>query len=146
MVPLSCDDWLYASHDSRWHLLTDLNPRLGARVDVIPETDRQQDGSIWLGVYEQNNRVVIVTADRKKFSWEANAVDTETFAPLIKYLRRKTIKEAKSTALKMESSLTRSTAILAIDQRLRYSHIKPILYALSEAKISQYGFETRIIH
>ena len=49
------------------HLLTDLNPRLGARVDVIPlETDRQQDGSIWLGVYEQNNRVVIVTADRKK--------------------------------------------------------------------------------
>ncbi len=129
------------------HLLTDLNPRLGARVDVLPlDTARNQDGSIWLGVYLQNKMIHVVTADRKKFSWSQDSSNTHHFASLVKYLKLKSIKEAKTTALKMESNINRSTAIIAVDQRLRYSHIKPIIFALAEAKISHYGFETRIIH
>lgn len=129
------------------HLLTDLNPRLGARVDVLPlDSQNHPDASIWLGIYESQGKIHVVTADRRKFSWQQDAVKPQDFKKLIHYLQEKTIKEKKSTALKMESNMIRSTAIIAVDQRLRFSHMKPIIYALAEANISRYGFETRIIH
>ncbi|SME90685.1 hypothetical protein [Pseudobacteriovorax antillogorgiicola] len=129
------------------HLLTDLNPRLGARVDVLPlDAPRHQDGGIWLGIYEDNGRINVVTSDRKKFSWPSNTENLESIEPLINYLKRQTHHESFSMALKMESSLTKITAVIAIDQRLKYAHLKPLIFALSSAKITRYGFETRIIN
>jgi hypothetical protein len=45
----------------------------------------------------------------------------------------------------MESNLTRTTAVLAVDQKLKFNHLRPVIYALAEARISKYGFETRMI-
>lgn len=129
------------------HLLTDLNPRLGARVDVVPlHAPRHQDGGIWLGVYELNGWINVVTSDRKKFQWQAKSSSEKEIEPLIKYLKKSVNHEALSMALKLESSLTRTTAVVAVDQKLKYIHLKPILSALAAAKISRYGFETRIIN
>ncbi|NRA65722.1 MAG: hypothetical protein HRU19_14630 [Pseudobacteriovorax sp.] len=129
------------------HLLTDLNPRLGARVQVIPlESDRLPDGGIWLGVYEKDEEIHVITSDRKKFSWAQNSVDIENFEPLIRYLKLKTLEEAESTVIKMKSSAITSRAVIAVDQHLKYVHLRPILYSLAKANISRYGFETRIIN
>jgi len=129
------------------HLLTDLNPRLGARVDVIPfEATRHEDGGIWLGIYQKNQRIHVVTADRRKFSWPIEANVAQDIEPLITYLKKRVQKEVYGTALKMEPNLTKTTAVIAVDQHLRYGHLRPIIYALAEARISRYGFETRIIH
>ncbi|MFW7378253.1 MAG: hypothetical protein ACOH5I_05570 [Oligoflexus sp.] len=129
------------------HLLTDLNPRLGARVDVIPfEAPRQRDGGIWLGVYQDGHHIHVVTSDRKKFSWDIDSNQAKDIDPLVKYLKVRVQKEIYGTAMKLEPNLTQSTAVIAVDQRLRYGHLRPVIYALAEARISRYGFETRIIH
>ncbi len=130
----------------RGHLLTGMNPRLGARVDVIQYSGQHlQDGGIWLGIYPENNQVVVVSSDRRRFSWPIQSQNLAELEPLIKYLKERVQKEAYSTAIKMESSLTRSTAVLAVDQKLKYIHLRPVIYALAEARIAKYGFETRLI-
>ncbi|MDQ3234943.1 MAG: hypothetical protein M3Q07_24310, partial [Pseudobdellovibrionaceae bacterium] len=54
----------------RGHLLTGLNPRLGARVDVIQyDAKNLPDGGIWLGVFQDGKQVLVVTSDRRRFTW-----------------------------------------------------------------------------
>ncbi len=128
------------------HLLTDLNPRLGARVDVIPfEAPKHQDGGIWLGIYESNQQLNVVTSDRRRFSWSLQDNQIAATSELRDYLIQRTQKEVHATALKMQTNMTQTTAVIAVDQTLKYAHLQPIIYALAEAGISQYGFETRII-
>lgn len=130
----------------RGHLLTGLNPRLGARVDVLQfKATQLQDGGIWFGIYPEGEKIVVVSSDRRRFSWSIHSQDMKELAPLIAYLKSRVQKEAYSTAFKMESNLTRTTAVLAVDQKLKYIHLRPMIYALAEAKIARYGFETRMI-
>ncbi len=130
----------------RGHLLTGLNPRLGARVDVVQyKAPLLQDGGIWLGVYQEADQVVVVTSDRQRFKWSLTSQDMRELKPLVRYLESRVRKEAYSTAIKMESNLTRTTAVLAVDQKLKFNHLRPVIYALAEARISKYGFETRMI-
>lgn len=130
----------------RGHLLTGLNPRLGARVDVIQyKAKALPDGGIWLGVFQDGKKVYVVTSDRRRFTWPIDSQDYHDMGPLIKYLKGRVKKEAYSTAIKLESNMTRTTAVLAVDQKLKYIHLRPILYALAEARIAKYGFETRML-
>jgi hypothetical protein len=131
----------------RGHLLTGLNPRLGARVDVIQYNAKNlPDGGIWLGIFQDATHVQVVTSDRRKFSWPIHSQDLKDLDPLIKYLQGRVKKESYSTAIKIESNLTRTTAVLAVDQKLKYIHLRPVIYALAEARIANYGFETRMLN
>jgi hypothetical protein len=130
----------------RGHLLTGLNPRLGARVDVIQyDAKNLPDGGIWLGVFQDGKQVLVVTSDRRRFSWPIDSKDMKDTQPLVQYLQGRVRKEAYSTAIKLESNLTRTTAVLAVDQKLKYIHLRPVIYALAEARIAKYGFETRVL-
>lgn len=130
----------------RGHLLTGLNPRLGARVDVIQyDAKNLPDGGIWLGVFQDGQKVLVVTSDRRRFSWPIDSQNMKDVEPLVTYLRNRVKKEAYSTAIKLESNLTRTTAVLAVDQKLKYIHLRPVIYALAEARIAKYGFETRVL-
>jgi hypothetical protein len=130
----------------RGHLLTGLNPRLGARVDVIQyDAKNLPDGGIWLGVFQDGKNVLVVTSDRRRFSWSIDSQNMKDVEPLVTYLHGRVKKEAYSTAIKLESNLTRTTAVLAVDQKLKYIHLRPVIYALAEARIAKYGFETRVL-
>ena len=130
----------------RGHLLTGLNPRLGARVDVIQyDAKNLPDGGIWLGVFQDGKKVLVVTSDRRRFSWPIDSQNIKDVEPLVTYLQSRVKKEAYSTAIKLESNLTRTTAVLAVDQKLKYIHLRPVIYALAEARIAKYGFETRVL-
>jgi hypothetical protein len=130
----------------RGHLLTGLNPRLGARVDVIQyDAKNLPDGGIWLGVFQDGEKVLVVTSDRRRFSWPIDSQNMKDVEPLVTYLQNRVKKEAYSTAIKLESNLTRTTAVLAVDQKLKYIHLRPVIYALAEARIAKYGFETRVL-
>lgn len=129
------------------NLLTDLNPRLGSSIEVLPfEAPRNRDGGIWLGIYQENQRTIVITSERNVFSWPLGQASMKDLDPLVRYLNSRVEKEVYSTALTMEPNLTQVTAVLAVDQHLKYSHIRPVIYALASASISRYGFETRIIH
>jgi hypothetical protein len=130
----------------RGHLLTGLNPRLGARVDVIQyDAKNIPDGGIWLGIFQDGKDVLVVTSDRRRFSWPIDSQNRKDVDPLVLYLKNRVKKEAYSTAIKLESNLTRTTAVLAVDQKLKYIHLRPVIYALAEARIPKYGFETRVL-
>ena len=70
--------------------------------------------------------------------------DPADFAAFRDYLEGVLKKEAVSFALNMEAPPTRMTAVLAVDERLTYAHIRPFLYTLASVGITQYGFETKI--
>ena len=129
------------------HLLPDLNPRLGSKVDVLPlDAPRNPDGGIWLSASLQEDDLVVVTSDTKIFRGPSSKPHYSDIEPLIQYLKSKTQKESYSMALTLEAGISSTTAVLALHQNLNYGQIKPLIFALASAKISRYGFETRIIH
>ena len=65
---------------------------------------------------------------------------------LVKYLKTRVHKEILATGMSMEANLIRIKAVLAVDETLSYAHIRPVIYALGEARISKYGFETRLLN
>lgn len=128
------------------HLLIDLNPRLGAKVNVLPlEEERYPDGAIWLGIYAEGDNIRVITSDRKSFFWQQDNNESKGQDNLIKYLKTKALREAQSSVMQMKINPIKTSAVLAVDQRLKYMHIQPIIHALAKAGINSYGFETRII-
>lgn len=128
------------------HLLTDLNPRLGSKTDVLQLSSAPlADGSIWLGISLEGDTIVIVTSDRKRFRWPATNTKMSDLEELRSYLKEKTQAETYRSVRMLDTSSVRSKVVLAVDQKTKYFHIRPIIYALAEANISKYGFETRIV-
>lgn len=128
-------------------LLTYLNPRLGTSVEVIPlKAQRLILGDIWLGIKLNGEVLEIVTTDRRMFKWKNKSLERSDMRELINYLKQKTRQQAQSAGLKMKAMESDIRAIIAIDKNVSYAHLSPVLYALAEAKISKYGFESRIIN
>lgn len=129
------------------HLLTYLNPRLGTSVEVIPlEAPRLILGDIWLGIKLNGDVLEIMTTDRHIFRWKNKSLERKDMSALIDYLKEKTRHQAHRAGLKMKAMESEIRAIIAIDKNVSYAHLNPVLYALAEAKISKYGFESRIIN
>ena len=125
------------------HLLPSTNPRLGNLAKILPlVTAKQKDGSLWISIFPKDNDIVVLTSDRKKFIWPKHQPPTESLKPFQAYLGEKVQRESISAGLSLQTNLTRSSVVLAVDQRLKYAHILPIIYALAQAGISKYGFET----
>ncbi len=93
---------------------------------------------------QNNNKLLIITDDHQRFTIPVLAPDLDAMRPFIKYLDERVREIAFKTTLDMEVDRDRIRAVLAIDQKLKYFHVRPLLYALAEAKISHYGFETRM--
>ena len=127
------------------HLLPSVNPRLGNMAKTIPfSATVQQDGSMWISIFPLKEDIVVITSDRKKFIWPKQKAPQEALLPFQEYLKEKVQHESLATGLSMQANLTRTSVVLAVDQRLKYAHILPIIYALARAGISRYGFETNL--
>lgn len=128
------------------HLLPGLNPRLGSLGEVLAyQSPPQKEGSIWLGIYAKNQRLIVVTADRQRFEVPLREAGHAGIPELVTYLKKRVKDEVIATGLAMETNLIRSKAVIAMDQTLKYVHLRPILAALGEAKITRYGFETKLV-
>lgn len=130
----------------RGHLLSGLNHRLGSRADVIQmKSEMQPATGIWLSIHQEMDRIVVVTDDRRRFTWPLKSASLKDLDPLVTYLREKVRREAYASAMAMETVQGRTKAILAVDQKLKYIHIRPLVYALAQARIPSYGFETKMV-
>ena len=129
------------------HLIPGLNPRLGNQA-VITKLDApiEKEGSIWLGIFPEKNKISMITSDKKRFAWDTTGVSRPTLDKITKYLKNRVTKESVSAGLTLTSSLERVKVVVSVDQRLKYRNISPILQAFAEAKISRYGFETKLVH
>jgi hypothetical protein len=129
----------------RGHLFQGFNHRLGTEANVIEmEAAPLRSPGIWMSVTQSGDKILIVTDDHQSFTMPLTAPSLSSMRPLIRYLDERAREIAFKTTLDMEVDSERIRAVLAVDQKLKYIHIRPLLYALAEAKISHYGFETRM--
>ena len=61
------------------------------------------------------------------------------------YLKKLTQELAVQAAISKFISDTQTKVVIAVDQRLRYFHVRPILHVLAEVGIDSYAFETQIL-
>ncbi|MBF0443140.1 MAG: hypothetical protein HQK54_14625 [Oligoflexales bacterium] len=128
------------------HLLPVVNPRIGSMANIINfKTERQKEGSMWLGIYPKGDQLVITTSDRKRFNFPLEIKEIDQLSKFDSYLKERTKKVALTLSLSKNISLTETTFVLAVDERLKYIHIKPIINLLAKNKITKYGFETQIV-
>lgn len=128
------------------HLLIGLNPRLGSTTDVVTfSAEEQPEGSIWLSVSVQNNDVVVTTFNRKVFTWPKDTNSLTPLSNLKSYLIATVDELATQASIAKYLSIHQAKVILAVDESLRYYHVRPIIHLLAEVGLDDYGFETRII-
>ncbi len=128
------------------HLLPGLNQRIGNKANILTFSAKpQKDGAIWMGLYPRDSNLIIGTPEGRTFAWPLDAPDNKEVTNFVSYLKDRILRESVATGLSLDTSITRTSAVLSVDQRLNYSQLRPVIAALAEARISRYGFETRLL-
>jgi len=120
------------------------NPRHGNPADLLKfDAQPATDASIWFSVTPIGRDIVVTTAERQVFRWPQQLKSDADLEPFTNFLKEKATQEAETTALTKKATNYQAVAVIAADQRLKYLHMKPILYALASARIRSYAFESR---
>lgn len=127
------------------HLLFNFNPRITSSAEVLSfDGDVDREGGIFLSVVASEDGVIVDTGDRRRFVIVGGSRNSEDLAQLITYMKTRTATAVSDVILSSRIDPIATTVTIAADQHLAYFHIKPILYALSQAGISRYAFETKM--
>ena len=128
----------------RGQVFADLNYRFGQSPDVIQLPSAKQEGhGIWLSIRKQGDKLTVTTDDKRQFALPLEPKRPEELELFVHYLRERGLKNSLKTGLSLRLEKESNRAVLAIDQGLNYIHVRPILFALAEAGIGRYGFETK---
>lgn len=127
------------------HVSMSTNPRTGHPAAVLPlVAEETEDSAIWFSMIIDSKTDEVVVADnyRQVFRWPQTVTSVESLKPFIDHLKNRAATEVKAAALSKKVASSQIRTIIAVDQTINYGHFRPILYALAEAGISNYGFET----
>ena len=117
--------------------------RLGHPAALLTfPSDRDHIGGIWFSVTPIGEEIFIATSDRKVFHWPQNTRDLVPLDQFIEWLKDASHLQIEAAALLKRSDSNQVLAVIAADQTLKYTHLRPIIYALAKAGISRYAFET----
>lgn len=105
-----------------------------------PTSDRE----LWMSIGLTDNSIVIKTAAEGVFVWSAKGPSETEYLNFENHLKSWAKKHVNDVVRSGQIVAETNTAALAIDQRLTYHHIKPVIYALASAGVSRYGFETKL--
>lgn len=125
------------------HLLPAVNPRLGNPAEVMELSSDGKPGDIFLSISADGGQLVAFDSNRRTARWPIGSrtlADVQSFSEL---LQRNVRDGLLTSSLSNRSVASQTRVILSVDQHLRYFHIKPILYALAEARICSYTFEVK---
>lgn len=127
-------------------LLPELNPRLGSLSSpLVFATDKQASfNSLRLELTLVSGKVRVVTSDRFAFEWLADSENSRGSEEFQNYFKEKSKQIIHKAALAKGIALDEFSVLISADQGLRYYHVRPVLFALSENGFSRYGFETLI--
>lgn len=125
------------------HVVLSTNPRAGHGAAVLPlAAEESEDSVIWLSVTAENGTITVADNERRVFTWSEDVQTIESLDAFVAHLKKRAAEEIKSAALSKRIYQSQKRVVLAVDQKLKYRHFRPILYALAEAGFSNYGFET----
>lgn len=125
-------------------VLSSLNPRHGQRaiLSELPAED-PPGGGIRLTIHSDDEKVFIRTGTRQQFVYAKDDVLAGHVPELDAFLLDRTKDLARNAMLSLEYDPRFSYVTLAVDERLSYGLVKPIIRALAKAKLTKYGFEIR---
>lgn len=127
-------------------LLTDLNPRLGARVKPIRYYSAEKANPvIWVGIYADKSKINLVTSERVKYSVPRSDYNVKGLKDFIEHLKKIQMHHYESMGRSLDSVENRSRIAISVDRDLIFKDLKPLIYAFAEAGISNYEFETQLI-
>ena len=126
------------------HSLFGINKRLGSPADLVQlAAEDEPEGSIWISCSPDQDEIVVTTSQKDVFRWSKNIENTEEITPLTDYLKKQIISMSYSANLQKRVSVAETKVVIAIDKTLKYKDVKPIIYALAQAAISDYAFEVK---
>lgn len=126
--------------------LPGLNPRIGQPAHILAfDAPVQKDGAIWFSLSVDDDMIVATTGDRQVFHWPLERPSPSELSGFRKFLKGRVQDITYTSGLSGRASSIEASAVIAADEHLNYAHIQPVLYALAEAGISHYAFETRVL-
>lgn len=125
------------------HLTLSLAKRAGHPPDVVTlPAALSQEHSLWISVTPVANDLVITTATRQVFRWPLTSTDHHGIAEFKRWLTQSAHEEVQAVSVKNMISRGQMSLVIAADQTLKYSHLRPLLQIIASAGIAKYALET----
>lgn len=102
------------------------------------------DHALWFSVGISENHIIVNTAPGETFRWPAEGPSQSDYELFEKHVTTWAKRHLQNVVRSGQITSDTNVAAIAIDQKLTYHHVRPVIYALAAAGISKYGFETRL--
>lgn len=110
----------------------------------VHESAPTADHALWLSVSISENTIIVNTATGETFRWPVEGPSQRDYDVFEKYMTIWAKRHLQNVVRSGQITGDTNLAAIAIDQKLTYHHVRPVIYALAAAGISKYGFETRL--
>jgi biopolymer transport protein ExbD len=114
---------------------------LSSSVPVTIDKPEAPPPAIWFSLAPSDDKIRIVSRNGDVFFIDPNDVSAESPFPV--YLKKEMNRVLTDTVLSARLEKSSGFVVLSVDQHLTYQHVRPVLYALANAGVARYGFETR---
>jgi hypothetical protein len=126
--------------------LPGLNPKTGSRAQLLRyEASDPHRPSIPISISPLEDDLLVTTRNSVKFRIPAVNPTRQQLQPLADYLRAEASDRIVSLVILDRHFPSQTWAILSVDERLKFDHLRGIITALAEAGISSYSFETAVV-
>lgn len=99
--------------------------------------------NILVNVYADGDSVCVQLDNSKTVTFRYDEQLEEDTLRIKELIHGRVAQQIKSAALKRTSYRNEFTALLVVDQKLDFRHVRPVINALAYAGITDYGFQTR---
>ncbi len=110
----------------------------------VHESTSAVDHALWMSVGIHDNTISVNTASGQTFRWPAEGPSQKEYEEFEKHITSWSKRHLQNVVRAGQITADTNLAAIAIDQRLTYHHVRPVIYALAAAGISKYGFETKL--
>jgi hypothetical protein len=110
----------------------------------VHESAPTADHALWLSVGIRENTIIVNTSSGESFRWPVEGPSQRDYDVFEKYMRTWAKQHLQNVVRSGQITSDTNLAAIAIDQKLTYHHVRPVIYALAAAGVSKYGFETRL--
>jgi biopolymer transport protein ExbD len=118
-----------------WVFVACFLPVILIYVFLFHISETETTGGMWIGVKSVEDKVVIITEDKRVF------FDIDDFA---KYLREKFDSKIAMATLKRKFWRKSTKVVIALDRDLKFENVRPLIGVLADVGVTDYAFEARL--
>ncbi len=127
------------------NIFPSINPHLQGTSTVIElSASEAPSGSIWINIFPEDDDIVVSLGSNERVHFRRDSRSQDDVHRIRDLLKTRIQSETLGATLRMMVRDTQLSVLLAVDQRLSFSHLRILLAAMAEAGVTEYGFETRI--